>query len=253
MSLTSIRKLPDHKQMDWQAMLRAHEFVVVKPICLAVCYSLQGYSNGHSQEQRKSIVALTELVFGGSFSTRKLRKLRALVRIEQMTKMEWSLDKSRRGTLRFKGPVVSKAQRTDLRAWWVSGRMAWGYSMVCKSVRFTGMVILCRSRLWPWDWASEKKKQKRHWACKAQATVRQEGWQGQPGENQSHTGWQQDWTGQREDSMEAQCEPGVRRCLEQAAWDTRLVIRYFLCEHVIKQRGLDILTGDFTRIIGLMN
>lgn len=124
-------------------MLRAHEFVVVKPICLAVCYSLQGYSNGHSQEQRKSIVALTELVFGGSFSTRKLRKLRALVRIEQMTKMEWSLDKSRRGTLRFKGPVVSKAQRTDLRAWWVSGRMAWGYSMVCKSVRFTGMVILC--------------------------------------------------------------------------------------------------------------
>lgn len=48
---------------------------------------------------------------------RKLRKSRAPVRVEQMTKMEWSLDRSRRGTLRVKGPVVSEAQRTDLIAW----------------------------------------------------------------------------------------------------------------------------------------
>lgn len=48
------------------------------------------------------------------------------------------------------------------------------------------------------------------------------------------------------DSLGAQCEPGVRRYLEQAAWDTRLVMGYFLCKHVIKQRGLDIRMGDFT-------
>lgn len=56
---------------------------------------------------------------------RKLRKLRALVRVEQMTKMEWSLDRSKRGTRRFQGPAVSDTQITDLIACWVSGKMAW--------------------------------------------------------------------------------------------------------------------------------
>lgn len=50
----------------------------------------------------------------------------------------------------------------------------------------------------------------------------------------------------------AQCEPGVIGYLEQATWDPRLLSGYFLCEHEIKQRELDILGEDFTRVTGLM-
>lgn len=46
-----------------------------------------------------------------------VRKLRALVRVDQMTTTDGRLDRYRRGTLRFREPVVSDAQRPGLIAW----------------------------------------------------------------------------------------------------------------------------------------
>lgn len=55
--------------------------------------------------------------------------------------MKFNVDREEEG-LQTKGLVVSLVQESDLKAWWVLGRMAQGHSMGYESLGFSRVVRL---------------------------------------------------------------------------------------------------------------